>query len=173
MPLLALALILAGAVATPVAPAPPPAPTCAAPEHRQVDFWLGEWSVVGKKVGKTVGHSRITSAVAGCVIVEQWTGTGGTTSQSLNLYNRGLGAWEQFWVDNQGNRLQLQGGLRDGAMVLETPHLPDGTSPRRRDRITWTADAQGRVRQVWEVSVDGGEWAVQFDGLYTRVAKAD
>jgi hypothetical protein len=54
-------------------------------------------------------------------------------------------------------------------MVLETPPLADGTRPRRHDRITWTADAQGRVRQLWETAIDGGEWAVQFDGLYTRV----
>jgi hypothetical protein len=126
--------------------------------------------VVGQKVGKVVGHSRITSAVAGCVIVEQWTGTGGSISQSLNLYNRNLGAWEQFWVDSQGNRLQLRGGLRDGAMVLETPANADGSPLHRHDRITWTHDAEGRVRQVWDVSVDGGEWAVQFDGQYTRVA---
>jgi hypothetical protein len=161
-----IALLLALA-AVPAAPAPPPnAPTCDAPEHRQFDFWVGEWSVVGKKAGKVVGHSRIESALGGCLIVETWTG--GAQSRSLNLYNRDLGAWEQFWVDSQGNRLQLQGGLRDGAMVLETPPLPDGTAPRRRDRITWTPDAQGRVRQVWTVSVDGGEWAVQFDGLYSR-----
>jgi hypothetical protein len=171
MPLLAYALLLAGAVAAPATPAPPPAPTCDAPEHRQFDFWLGEWSVVGQKVGKVVGQSRITSSVAGCVIVEQWTGTGGNTSQSLNLYNRSLGAWEQFWVDSQGNRLQLQGGLRDGAMVLETPPNPDGSARHRHDRITWSADAQGRVRQLWETSIDGGDWAVQFDGLYSRVGE--
>jgi len=166
---LALPLLLALATAPTPPPAPPAAPACEAAEHHQFDFWLGEWSVVGQKVGKVVDHSRITSAVAGCVIVEQWTGLGGNTSQSLNLYNRNLGKWEQFWVDSQGNRLQLQGTLRDGAMVLETPPLPDGTFPRRHDRITWSVDANGRVRQLWEVSVDGGEWATQFDGLYTRV----
>ena len=166
--LLALATAPTAPIAAPVA-APPAAPTCDAPEHRQFDFWIGEWSVVGQKVGKVVGHSRISAAVAGCVVVEQWTGTGGSTSQSLNLYNRSLGAWEQFWVDSQGNRLQLQGGLKDGAMVLETPPNPDGSARHRHDRITWSSDAQGRVRQLWETSIDGGDWAVQFDGLYTRV----
>jgi hypothetical protein len=163
-----IALPLLLALATAPAPAPPAAPTCAAPEHRQFDFWIGEWTVVGKKAGKQVGESRITSAAAGCAIVEEWTSPGGADSRSLNLYNRNLGAWEQFWVDSQGNRLQLQGGLRDGAMVLETPPNADGTRPRRHDRITWSADAEGRVRQLWETSIDGGEWSVQFDGLYTR-----
>lgn len=168
MHLLGFAILFAAAA--PVAAPPPSAPTCDAPEHRQFDFWLGEWSVVGRKAGKVVGHSRIESALGGCLIIETWTG--GANSKSLNLYNRNLGAWEQFWVDSQGNRLQLQGGLRDGAMVLETPPAPDGAAPHRRDRITWTVDGDGRVRQVWEVSTDGATWAVQFDGLYSRETAA-
>jgi hypothetical protein len=168
MTLLAFTFLLATAVAPAASPtpAPPAAPACDAPEHRQFDFWVGDWSVVGKKAGKVVGHSRIESALGGCLIIETWRG--GADSKSLNLYNRSLGAWEQFWVDSQGNRLQLQGGLRDGAMVLETPPNPDGSARHRHDRITWSADAQGRVRQLWETSIEGGEWAVQFDGLYTR-----
>jgi hypothetical protein len=160
-----IALLLA--LATAPTAAPPPASACDAAEHHQFDFWIGDWSVVGKKAGKVVGHSRISTAAAGCVIVEEWTAPG-ADSRSLNLYNRNLGAWEQFWVDSQGNRLQLQGGLHDGAMVLETPPNADGSTLHRHDRITWSADAQGRVRQLWETSIDGGEWAVQFDGLYSR-----
>jgi hypothetical protein len=173
MPSIALSLLLALVTAPVASAATPPAagPTCDAPEHRQFDFWVGDWSVVGKKAGKVVGHSRIEAALGGCLIIETWTG--GATSKSLNLYNRNLGAWEQFWVDSQGNRLHLQGGLRDGdalgkVMVLETPPNADGSARHRHDRITWSADAQGRVRQLWETSIDGGEWTVQFDGLYTR-----
>jgi hypothetical protein len=169
---IALLFALATAPVAAAPAAPPAAPNCDAAEHHQFDFWIGQWSVVGKKAGKVVGHSRITTAAAGCVIVEEWSSTAGADSRSLNLYNRNLGAWEQFWVDSQGNRLQLKGGLRDGSMVLETPPNTDGSPLHRHDRITWSADAEGRVRQLWETSIDGGEWATQFDGLYTRVAGA-
>ena len=70
--------------------------------------------------------------------------------------------------ERQRSAFAARGGLRDGAMVLETPPNADGSPLHRHDRITWSADAQGRVRQLWETSIDGGEWAVQFDGLYSR-----
>jgi hypothetical protein len=36
-------------------------------------------------------------------------------------------------------------------------------------RISWTPNADGTVRQLWEASKDdGGTWAVLFDGLYAR-----
>jgi hypothetical protein len=37
------------------------------------------------------------------------------------------------------------------------------------DRIVWTPLEDGRVRQVWDMSSDGGRsWQLLFDGLYTR-----
>ena len=38
------------------------------------------------------------------------------------------------------------------------------------NRITWTANDDGTVRQVWASSEDDGQnWRTLFDGLYTRV----
>ena len=96
--------------------------------------------------------------------------------RSLNLYNRELGQWEQFWVDSAGGRLVLRGGLRDGAMVMEgVAEKPDATTGIvRRDRVTWTPNADGSVRQLWESSVDGGKaWKVEFDGHYVRALDVD
>jgi len=47
--------------ATVAAPATPPSPppACAAPEHRQFDFWVGRWDVFDPKSGKRVGESLI------------------------------------------------------------------------------------------------------------------
>lgn len=37
------------------------------------------------------------------------------------------------------------------------------------DRITWTPQEDGRVRQHWQMTNDGGKtWQVLFDGYYTR-----
>ena len=34
-------------------------------------------------------------------------------------------------------------------------------------RITWSKNADGTVRQLWESSTDGGTtWTVAFDGTY-------
>jgi len=38
-----------------------------------------------------------------------------------------------------------------------------------RQRITWSREPDGRVRQLWESSKDGGRsWTTVFDGLYVR-----
>ena len=37
------------------------------------------------------------------------------------------------------------------------------------DRITWSQDDDGTVRQLWEASKDTGIiWTTVFDGRYTR-----
>ena len=52
-------------------------------------------------------------------------------------------------------------------MVLQgTSVTPRGTS---LNRITWTPNQDGTVRQHWENSRDeGATWQTVFDGLYTR-----
>ena len=156
----------------PAAPAAAPAP-CSVAERRQFDFWLGEWEVTGAK-GNVAGHSRIESLLGGCAIAEHWssaTGGGANDGKSYNLYNADLKQWEQFWVDASGSRLHLRGGLVDGNMVLEgRQDLADpSTGVHRRERITWTPNADGSVRQLWQASVDEGKtWTTAFDGLYRR-----
>jgi hypothetical protein len=144
------------------------------PELRQFDFWIGRWSVSAG--GQPAGESRIESVLDGVAILEHWTGASGHRGKSLNLYNRARGEWEQFWVDGEGGRLLLRGGLRGGAMVLEgVADAPDAeTGVARRERITWTPAADGSVRQLWEASVDdGASWVVEFDGHYVRAQDVD
>lgn len=77
--------------------------------------------------------------------------------------------WQQTWVDGHGTLLTLEGGLEDGDMVLrgERPR-PTGTGVARHE-IRWTPLPDGRVRQHWRVSVDGGgTWKDLFVGFYAR-----
>ena len=151
---------------------PPPkrTPPCMSEHHRQFDFWVGAWDVTAPD-GKAAGRSRIESKLDQCVVHEHWFGTGGSIGESFNLYNAAAGQWEQYWVDNGGNRLHLKGGLVGQAMVLEgvqdKPNAQTGLS--QHERISWTPNADGSVRQLWETSTDGGKtWAVSFDGLYRK-----
>lgn len=144
----------------------PPLPTCEAPEHRQFDFWIGEW-VVADSAGRMLGRNTITPAQAGCVLHEQWTGAGGVTGESFNIFDRVTGRWHQTWVSATGTLLLLNGGLEDGSMVLhgETPGA-DGRV--QQQRITWTPRPDGSVIQHWEASADGREWQTVFRGIYRR-----
>jgi hypothetical protein len=145
-----------------------PPPTCAAPEYRQFDFWLGTWDVFNPQ-GKEVGTNTITLELNGCVLHEHWESVAGAhRGQSFNIYDRTSGRWHQTWVANNGNLLLLDGGLRDGNMVLE------GRSVRAngatvQNRITWSREPDGSVRQLWEQSTDGGKtWSAGFDGKYVK-----
>ena len=113
----------------------------------------------------------IEAALDRCVIHEYWIGAGGSNGQSFNIYNTATRQWEQFWVDNGGNRLHLKGGLVDGAMVLRgTQDVANAkTGLTQHERITWTPNADGSVRQRWETSTDDGKtWTVAFDGIYRK-----
>ncbi|HSM38608.1 MAG TPA: hypothetical protein VK838_04680 [Candidatus Limnocylindrales bacterium] len=144
---------------------------CAAPECREFDFWLGSWEVRSPD-GEIVGHNRITRVADGCGLREQWRGVRGLRGTSLNAWSADRVAWHQTWVDSSGTVLLLDGGLRNGSMVLEG-QLPASGQPggRVHHRISWSlvAGDHDRVRQLWETSADGTSWEIAFDGRYRRI----
>ena len=140
---------------------------CSAPEHRQFDFWIGEWEV-SRPNGAPAGRNRIESILDGCALSESWTGAKGSAGNSYNAYDRQTGRWHQTWVDNGGLVLLLDGVFADGKMVL-SGETRDSSGARVVNRITWQETAPGAVRQLWETSRDGGRtWSVAFDGRYRR-----
>lgn len=144
-------------------------PACTSAEYRQFDFWLGEWEVRGA-AGKLAGMNRVTRAFGGCALHEQYDTGRGYSGGSFNIYDAGRKKWHQSWVDSSGTLLQLDGGLVDGKMVLEG-ETTAANGARTRHRITWTPNSDGSVRQLWESTNPAGEWAVAFDGKYTKLAK--
>ncbi|MCB0429665.1 MAG: hypothetical protein H6585_07165 [Flavobacteriales bacterium] len=141
-----------------------PCKCCTAP-HRSFDFWLGEWEVTNPQ-GKLAGHNRITMEQDSCVLAEHWTGNGGKfTGTSLNFFDEGDQQWHQTWTDNQGGSLLLAGRMINGSMVLDDKSSTGNTETY--NRITWTPNSDGTVRQHWEKTEDGGKtWATLFDGTY-------
>lgn len=143
-----------------------PAPAdeaCSGEAYRQFDFWQGSWEV--RAGGRLAGHNEIRAVAGGCGLEESWTGTGGSDGTSLNYYDPSDGRWHQLWVGSGGLILHLSGGLEGGDMVLSGERTADGE--RIRDRITWSPLEGGEVRQLWEVSRDGGDtWTPAFDGRY-------
>lgn len=142
---------------------------CARPEHRQFDFWVGEWNVTGRN-GNQAGTNRIRLIHAGCALQEEWTGASGFTGSSINAFDAATGRWHQTWIGSDGVLLQLDGGIKDGSMELTGVTAGSGGT-RTMHRIRWTplGGQPARVRQLWESSTDGGQsWSVAFDGTYTR-----
>lgn len=144
------------------------APACQAEAYRQFDFWIGSWNVMVAG-GKQAGDNTIEVINDGCALMESYETAGGYRGRSVNMYDAGRQVWHQTWVDNSGLLLGIEGGMIDGSMVMT------GTGQRATpqgdvlDRISWTPQADGSVRQVWEISADqGASWKTIFDGRYQR-----
>lgn len=167
-PLLAFAAFTVPGI-SPAAAQQPQRPDCSAPEYRQFDFWVGEWEVV-TPAGQPAGTNRISRILKDCVLLEEWTSASGNKGRSFNVYSRSGRMWHQTWVDDAGVLLLLEGGIRDGNMVLEgETKRPDGSGVL--NRITWSVvdGNPDTVRQYWQTSTDGGEtWTTAFDGTYRR-----
>lgn len=148
----------------------PAARNCSAQEHRQFDFWLGDWDVLDP-ADKVAGTNLVTSELDGCMLQEHWRSADGKQAgTSLNHFDPASATWNQTWVDSTGGFLILKGLFRDGRMVLSGDKVMPGGA-RVANRISWerTGPDGTRVRQLWEKSRDGGRtWTVAFDGTYVR-----
>lgn len=137
--------------------------------YSKLNFWVGDWDVyVGDE---KVGTNRIERILGGCAVMEHWIGGGGAQGKSL-FYVGSDGAWRQVWVTEQATS---PGGTKEKREVASDDvgrmrfqgeiALPDGRS--YLDRTTLTPLESGDVRQVIEVSTDGGDsWRTVFDARY-------
>ncbi len=142
----------------------PPAPPAAA---AQFDFWLGEWDVTVPN-GKLAGESRVDKISDGWGLLENWSSSNGGPGKSLNAYNAAKKQWQQFWV-GAGGVLELSGGLDAAGHMVLTGETTGPGGHQTIERITWSPNPDGSVRQHWEQSTDAGvTWTTAFDGLYRR-----
>jgi hypothetical protein len=140
---------------------------CAGAVYRSLDFWLGSWRVENPE-GKLQGTNLIEPTADGCAVRESWTGAAGGMGQSLFYYSRPEERWKQVWVTGTGfvkEKRQVKEHAGPGIRFQgEVVYPGRGTL---LDRTTLTPGEDGTVRQVIEVSEDGGEtWRTTFDGIY-------
>jgi hypothetical protein len=142
-------------------------PACAQPEHRQFDFWIGEWNLTWGKDSR--GTNSISFALDRCVVVENFDGAPSIPlkGMSVSTFNARSGKWQQTWVDNQGGYLDFVGEFKDGRMVLQRKAMLNGKEIMQRmvfynitkDQLDWN----------WERSQDEGKtWQPLWQIHYTR-----
>ncbi|MCI0518452.1 MAG: hypothetical protein L0Y45_11540 [Woeseiaceae bacterium] len=140
-------------------------------KFRAFDFWLGEWEVRTAD-GKLAGHNSIRSAERGCLLTEHWTNTAGGTGMSINYLDAITNKWVQVWLAEGGSQIMISGGMTDeGMSLIGTLHeLSNGSTVPFRG--LWTQLPDGRLRQYFEQSNDGGAtWVPWFEGYYSRIDK--
>jgi hypothetical protein len=162
-------LIIAVASWAQTAP-PAPAPACTAPEHRQFDFWLGEWDVYSTGTDQLVGRNLIEKLYDGCTIRESWTPVRGPGGSSFNTWRPDEKVWRQTWVDGGNSHADFKGGLKDGAMVIAGRWQGvNGPGTDGYVRITYSRQPDGSLRQVGVISQDEGRtFQPSFDLTYRR-----
>ena len=169
---------------TSIAPAPATPPTtskaCASPEHRQLDFWIGDWDVTirarasldSEAWAEARGENHIASILSGCVIEETFRAEGPQTpwaGRSVSQRVASDGKWHQTWVDDQGSYMTFVGEKVGAEMVLTgVPRpMPDGVTQQMR--MVFFEISQSRLKWRWEGTRDGGHtWVTAMTIDYVR-----
>lgn len=156
----------------PTVPVPPPPASggCSAlgPDHasRQLDFWQGEWHVAGQ-TGPALGTAHVTGDLLGCLTEERYVTPKGYEAIGFAYYDGVEMRWYRTIIDSEGERLELSGGLVDGAMVM-TGTEPGPGGKTFHVRLTLRPVGANTVHQTWESSRDGTDWGREFTLVYTR-----
>jgi hypothetical protein len=181
MPRIAAALLILALIPQPgqtqvnagqTASSPPPAPPagCTSAESRQLDFWVGHWSVSPKAAPtRKVASSLIEKLYSGCAIRENWMPLHGGDGGSFSSYLSDKHLWQQLWVDSSGSWVNFTGGWDGHAMVLEGVWPMPG-HPQQKTRMSYRLLSDGSVEQSGVTSDDNGKtWQPGFDFIYTRI----
>lgn len=142
------------------------APACATPEHRQFDFWLGDWDVYDAGESKPSMRIQVEKILDGCALRETYRDVNGMVGESLNFYDAGRKMWHQTWTTNRGQVLLLDGSFENGRMTFRA------TEQTSQGPVLWRAVwiPQGQEgRETAETSPDGGKtWKQRFDIVFRK-----
>jgi hypothetical protein len=134
-------------------------------EFRQLDFWLGGWTVSAEQGGE-LGTSEVRSDLNGCLTQEDFETPKGYRSRSYLYFDFVVERWFRTFADNTGMHIELSGNLEGDAMVMTGEEVGPGGQVRRV-RVTITPDG-ARVRQIWEDLAGEGEGGRAFALVYAR-----
>jgi tetratricopeptide (TPR) repeat protein len=155
-------------------------PCNTAPEFRQLDFWIGEWDVLGG-AGQVIGTSKIERILGNCVILETYTAAPGSSAspayvgQAFHFYDPNAKKWVQHYIDTTATPFDWTGQFVNAEMRYTREGLFGPKNLPVQQRMTFTKLPDGKVRQLFEQSADGGKtWRAGFNGTYVkRAAKSD
>jgi hypothetical protein len=136
-------------------------------ESRQMDFWLGEWTVTYPGMPGNA-NSKVYVELDKCLIVESWNGGKGHSGENMFAYSSDDKSWHGMFADNQGRVHVFEGRVARGSAEFVGPSRgPNGEAVLNRIKVVRvTAD---KIEQSWEKSTDNGvTWTMQFHGDYAR-----
>lgn len=163
--LLAIAACLGSASSSFGASGPPP---CSLnPESRQLDYWLGDWTIGGPGTSSRA-VSKVYLTLDKCMVVESWNGGRDHKGENMFAYSPDDKSWHGMFADNQGRVHVFAGKVASGSAEFVGPSRgPKGEPDLNRIRIVRISP--DKVEQIWEKSADNGAtWTTEFRGEYLR-----
>ena len=155
-----------------LAPAPafaaPDSPPCSAnPESRQLDFWLGDWTVTYPGMAGS-SASKVSLDLDKCLVIETWQGAKGHTGKNMFAYSADDQRWHGMFADNEGRVHIFEGKVSEGLAEFTGPSRgAEGQTVLNRIKVVRVNPNQ--VVQSWEKSTDNGAtWTAVFRGQYSR-----
>ena len=136
-------------------------------ESRQLDFWIGDWTVNYPGMPGTA-TSKVFLALDQCLLTESWDGGKGHSGTNMFAYSSDDKSWHGMFADNQGRVHIFEGKVAPGSAEFFGPSTsPDGQAVLNRIRIVLVSP--NKVEQTWEKSTDkGATWTMEFRGEYSR-----
>jgi hypothetical protein len=165
-----LLVVIGGAfsLATPSARAAVGDESCSAnSESRQLDFWLGDWTVTYPGMPGSA-NSTVSLRLDKCLLTETWDGGKGHSGENLFAYSSDDKRWHGMFADNHGRVHVFEGEVAQGsAEFTGLSRGPDGKDVLNRIKVVRLAE--NKVEQSWEKSTDSGAtWTTEFKGEYSR-----
>ena len=77
---------------SPVVAQQPARTACTGVDHRQFDFWVGDWEVTDSAGTTVYGTNHVNREEGGCLVHENWTGSRGGTGTEPQFFQPGKGA---------------------------------------------------------------------------------
>ena len=143
--------------------------TCATnPESRQLDFWVGDWTISSPGSSPSA-TSMVSLSLDSCVITESWDGGKGHRGENIFAYSSGDRGWRGLFVDNEGRaQAFVDGKVSAGtAEFLGPSRGPNGEGVLNRIRVVRLG--ADKVEQTWDKSTDkGATWTAVFRLEYSR-----
>jgi hypothetical protein len=137
------------------------------PDSRQLDFWLGNWTVTYPGASAT-SSSKVYLELDKCLIVESWEGGKSHSGKNMFAYSSDDKSWHGMFADNEG-RVHIFGGkIAPGSAEFLGPSTgPNDQAVLNRIRVVRVTPNE--VEQTWEKSSDkGATWTMEFRGSYSR-----
>lgn len=165
-------LLLAAALSIGLAPkawaATEAGPCTTNPESRQLDYWLGDWTISGPGASPSAA-SHVYLALGKCVVIESWDGGRGDIGENIFGYSAGDKSWHGFFADSRGHvHVFVDGKIASGTAEFTGPSRGEnGESVLNRIRIVRLGP--DKAEQVWDKSTDNGAtWSNEFRLQYSR-----